>query len=176
MSKIFIGYAWAIGCWKSPITNYISTKLWLPTFNTDSVLSEVCEDFLELNWEEAHRRVEKRLSEIIENWTSFIYDASVDRRWWVLKESLIKYWYRCFIISIDLEKDTLLKFYTTKSYFESIKRIGEVYQNHQKFLKEFWDDVDLYINENNYKERLDVVYMAVSKRVKELAVSESSMS
>jgi len=174
MNKIFVSYAWAVGCWKSPITNYISTKLRLPTFNTDSVLSEVCEDCLELNREEAHKRVEKRLSKIIKDWISFIYDASVDRRWWVLKDSLIKYWYRCFIISIDLEKDTLLKFYTTKSYYESIKRIDDVYQDHQKFLKEFWADIDLYINENNYKERLDVVYMAVSKRIKGLEINENS--
>ena len=176
MWKIFISYAWAIGCWKSPITNYISTKLWLPTFNTDSVLSEVCEDFLELNWEEAHKRVEERLNKIIKDWTSFIYDASIDRKWWVLKDILVKNKYQYFIISIDLNKETLLKFYNVKSYYESIKRIDDVYQNHQNFLKEFWDDVNLCINENNYKKRLDIVYKAVSQRIKELEVKKNSVS
>lgn len=173
MEKIVITYAWAIWCWKSPITNYISTKLWLPIFNTDSVLSEVCEDFLELNREEAHKRVEKRLNKIIKDRISFIYDASVDRKWWTLKEVLVKHWYKFFIISIDLEKDTLLKFYNVKSYYESIKRIDDVYQNHQNFLEEFWNDVNIHINEWNYWRRLEIVYKAVNKRIKEVGSNEN---
>ena len=167
MKKIVITYAWAIWCWKSPITNYISTKLWLPTFNTDSIRSEVCEDFLKYDETEAQKRIKKRFNSVIKEWKSFIYDASVDRTRWVLKEILIKNNYKFFIISIDLDRDTLLSFYKAKSYQESIERIDKVYEDHQNFLKEFSNDVNIHINEKNYKDRLENVYKIVSQRVEE---------
>ena len=168
MKKLFVSYAWAIWCWKTPITNYISTKLWLPTFNTDSIRSEVCEDFLKFDENEAQRRIKERLTSIIKRWWAFIFDASVDRKRWILKDVLIKNWYKCFIISIDLNRDALLKFYETKSYFESINMIDKVYGDHQNFLMEFSDDVNIHIDINNYKKRLDIVYRAIKKRIKEI--------
>lgn len=163
MKKIVITYAWAIWCWKSPITNYISTKLWLPIFNTDSIRSEVCEDFLKYDEAEAQKRIKERFNSVIKEWKSFIYDASVDRTWGALKEVLIKNHYNCFIISIDLDKDTLLSFYKAKSYSESIKMIDKVYEDHQKFLKDYWEDIDMHIDIKTYKNRLKNVYRAVNK-------------
>jgi len=168
MEKVFISYAWAIWCWKSPITNYISTKLWLPTFNTDAIRSEVVEDFLKIDEEETQNRLKKRLNLLINEWKSFIYDASVDRIRWNLKESLIKNQYKFFIISIDLDKETLLKFYTIKSYYESMKRIDKVYEDHQKFLKNFSNDINMHINETNYQNRLENVYKVVSQRIEKM--------
>ena len=165
MDKIFIWYAWAIWCWKSPITNYISTKLWLPIFNTDSILSEVCEDLLEVNREEANKRVKERLDKIINNWISFIYDASIDRKWEQLREILIRNNYKIFIISIDLDKETLLNFYKTKSYFESIEKLEKVYDDHQKFLEKYWNEINIHIDNKNYSERLEIVYEAAKHRI-----------
>ena len=175
MKKIFIGYAWATGCWKSPITNYISTKVCLPTFNTDAIRSEVVEDLLVQNRDEAIKRMKSRLNSIIKEWSSFIYDASVDRTRWDLKDILIKNWYKYFIISIDLDKETLLNFYTVKSYFESMERIDKVYEDHQKFLKEFSEDISVHVNEKNYKDRLKDVYRAVSQRVEKIRMEENGI-
>jgi len=163
MKKIFISYAGAIWCGKSPITNYISTKLWLPTLNTDSIRSEVCEDFLKYDETEAQKRIKKRFNSVIKEWSSFIYDASVDRTLGVLKEVLIKNHYNCFIISIDLDRDTLLNFYRVKWYSESIKMLDKVYEDHQKFLKNFWEDINMHISIKTYKNRLKNVYRAVNK-------------
>ena len=168
MEKIVITYAWAIWCWKSPITNYISTKLWLPTFNTDSIRSEVCEDFLKFDENEAQKRISERYTSIIKEWKDFILDASVDRKRPTLKEVLRENGYKCFIISIDLDKETLFDFYKVKSYTESIKMIDKVYEDHQNFLMEFSDDINLHINENNYKKRLEIVYGAVYHRIEEI--------
>lgn len=168
MERLIICYAWAIWCWKSPITNYISTKLWLPTFNTDAIRSEVVEDFLKIDEEETQNRLKKRLNLLINEWKSFIYDASIGRIRWNLKESLIKNQYKFFIISIDLDKETLLKFYTIKSYYESMKRIDKVYEDHQKFLKNFSNDINMHINETNYQNRLENVYKVVSQRIEKM--------
>ena len=168
MNKIFISYAWAVGCWKSPITNYMSTKLWLPTFNTDAIRSEICEDSLKFDEDEAQRRIRERYISIIEKWVSFIFDASVDRKRPILKEVLRENWYKIFIISIDLDKETLQKFYESKWYNESMKMIDKIYEDHQKFLKEYSSDINLHINENNYKKRLEIVYEAVYHRIEEI--------
>ena len=168
MERLIICYAWAIWCWKSPITNYISTKLWLPTFNTDAIRSEVVEDFLKIDEEETQNRLKKRLNLLINEWKSFIYDASMDRIRWNLKESLIKNQYKFFIISIDLNKETLLNFYKAKWYNESMKRIDEVYEDHQNFLKNFSNDINMHINETNYQNRLENVYKVVSQRIEKM--------
>ena len=163
MKKIFISYAGAIWCGKSPITNYISTKLWLPVFDTDAIRSEVVEDLMKFDEIEINKRIKERLNSVIEDWKSFIYDASIDRTRWILKEILIKNNYKFFIISIDLDRDTLLSFYKAKSYSESIKMIDKVYEDHQKFLKDFWEDIDMHIDIKTYKNRLKNVYRAVNK-------------
>ena len=163
MKKFFISYAGAIWCGKSPITNYISTKLWLPVFDTDAIRSEVVEDLMKFDEIEINKRIKERLNSVIEDWKSFIYDASIDRTRWVLKEILIKNYYEFFIISIDLDRDTLLSFYKAKSYSESIKMIDKVYEDHQKFLKDFWEDIDIHIDVKTYKNRLKNVYRAVNK-------------
>jgi len=169
MEKIVITYAWAIWCWKTTITNFISTKIWLPTFNNDAIRSEVATDFSRLDETEAQKRIKERLDDIVQKGISFIYDASVDRkRKSLLKEILIKNNYKYFIISIDLNKETLLKSYRSTSNFEALKKIDKVYEDHQNFLKECSSDINLHINEDNYKERLDIVYKAVSQRMKEI--------
>ena len=169
MKNIIITYAWAIGCWKSPITNYISTKLWLPTFNTDTIRSEVCEDYLKFDEDEARKRIKERLNDVIQNGISFICDASVDRkRKNLIKEILIKNNYEYFIVSIDLNKETLSRFYKAKLYSDSMKMIDRVYEDHQKFLEEYSDDINLHINEDNYNERLEIVYKAISQRMKDI--------
>lgn len=166
MEKIFIWYAWAVWCWKSPITNYISTDLWLPIFNTDAIRSEVCEDLWAFDEIEAKERMRKRLNMIIQKWISFICDASVDRTWEQLKTILIKNNYKYFIISIDLSKDTLFKFYKAKSYNEALIRIDKTVEEHNNFLKICWDDVNLHINEENYSKRLDIAEVKVRERLK----------
>ena len=163
MKKFFISYAGAIWCGKSPITNYISTKLWLPVFDTDAIRSEVVEDLMKFDEIEINKRIKERLNSVIEDWKSFIYDASIDRTRWILKKILIKNNYKFFIISIDLDRDTLLSFYKAKSYSESIKMIDKVYEDHQKFLKDFWEDIDMHIDIKTYKNRLKNVYRAVNK-------------
>ena len=140
----------------------------MPTFNTDTIRSEICEDYLKFDENEAQRRIKKRYSSIIKEWKSFILDASIDRKWWTLKEDLIKNWYKYFIISIDLDKETLLKFYKAKSYSESMKIIDKVYENHQNFLKEYSSDINLHINENNYKKRLEIAYEIVYRRMEKI--------
>jgi hypothetical protein len=51
-----------------------------------------------------------------------------------------------------------------------MKRIDEVYEDHQNFLKNFSNDINMHINETNYQNRLENVYKVVSQRIKENGV------
>ena len=41
--------------------------------------------------------------------------------------------------------------------------IDKVYEDHQKFLKDYWEDIDMHIDIKTYKNRLKNVYRAVNK-------------
>ena len=44
MQKICITFAGCVGSSKTPISNYLSTKLNLPIFNNDAIRSEIIEN------------------------------------------------------------------------------------------------------------------------------------
>jgi hypothetical protein len=165
--KICITFAGAVGSSKTPITNYLSTKLLLPVFNNDAVHSEIIEDFGVFVDDEYAKRRNARLEEIVKNGHSFICDASVDREWKDVKKQLIAHSYDFFIISIDLSKDLLTKLYKAKKYFESLERIDELIQDHNNFLSQHSDDVNIHITDKDFINRIQISYNEVSKYLEE---------
>ena len=166
--KICITFAGAVGSSKTPISNYISTKLSLPIFNNDVIRSEVIEDLGVFDANEHIKRRNLRLKEIVESGISFICDASVDREWKEYKKQLEFNGYKWFIISIDLGKDFLKKLYEAKGYFESLQRLDDLINDHNKFLHEFSDDINMHITENEFEKRLQVSYEKISAWIKAL--------
>lgn len=160
--KTCITFAGAVGSSKTPISNYLSTKLNLPIFNNDAIRSEVIEDLGILDTQEHLKRRNKRLEDIIKNGNSFICDASMDREWKKFKEMLISANYNFYIISLDLSKELLTKLYQTKSYFDSLKLIDQLIQDHENFLKEFSKDINIHITDKDFKNRLEISYEAVN--------------
>ncbi len=158
MDKICITFAGAVGCSKTPITNYLSTKLNLPVFNNDAVRSEVIEDLGKFDAEEHLERRNKRIKDIMESGVSFICDVSVDREWKTFKKQLTINGYQFFIISIDLSKDFLTQLYKTKGYFEFLEQIDELVSDHEKFLEESKSDIGFHIKEDDFIKRCQISY------------------
>ncbi len=155
MSKPFcITFAWAVGSGKTPIATYLSYHFDLPIFNNDAILSEIHEDFWILNNAEYLSRREERLMYVLRKWNSFICDVSVDRSWGQLKELLKKYWYLSCIISLDISEELLKKFYTSKSYNKSLERLAELIRDHESFLKNYSEDVNFHITDEEFSNRL----------------------
>lgn len=157
-----ITFAGAVGSSKTPIANFLSCKLKMPVYNNDAVRTEVIEDFGFLD-EKIHReRLEQRLGDIIKNQTSFICDASQDREWTAFKSKLSEYGYDWFIISLDLSKEKLVELYTRKNYNDSLPRLDQMIAEHNKFLQEYGEDINISIKDNDFKDRLQLSYSAVS--------------
>ena len=160
-NKICITFAGAIGSSKTPIANYLSTKLSLPIYNNDAIRSEVIEDLGAFDPDEYIKRRNLRLSEIAENGVSFIYDASVDREWGKFKKQLQSNGYKYFIISIDLSQDFLKKLYRTKGYLKTLKRIDELVNDHNIFLEKYSNDITVHITKDDFKQRLKKSYKKI---------------
>ncbi|NCA93922.1 MAG: hypothetical protein GX765_01310 [Candidatus Moranbacteria bacterium] len=166
MHKICITFAGAIGSSKTPITNFLSTKLNLPVFNNDAIRSEVTEDLGEFDPDEHLKRRNERLMNILEDGTSFICDLSVDREWKDFKKQLSQKGYHVFIISLDLSKDFLVRLYKSKGYFESLKRIDETINDHNIFLDNHKDDILLHILDKNFERRCQISYEEINRWIK----------
>jgi hypothetical protein len=165
-NKFCIIFAGVVGCSKTPISNFLSTKLNLPVFNNDAIRTEVIEDLGVFDGEEHVNRRNSRLKEILESGISFICDASVDREWPVFKKMLSEKGYRCFVISIDLSKDLIVSLYKAKGYFESLERVDELIQNHDVFLNGSNDDIDLHISDLDFKNRCELSYVKAAEWIK----------
>lgn len=161
MQKFCITFAWCVWSSKTPISNYISTKLNLPIFNNDAILSEVIENrgFWDI---EEHKKVRNnRLKEVLDSWISFIADISIDREWESFRETLLSYGYTRFIISLNLSKGLLMKLYKAKGYDESLKRLDTLMHDHESFLENFSDDVGVHVWDDQFFDRLEIALRSI---------------
>ncbi|MBI5071549.1 hypothetical protein HZB93_01495 [Candidatus Falkowbacteria bacterium] len=165
--KILITFAGAIGSSKTPIANYLSCKLNFPVLNNDAIRTEVLEDLSFFNEEEYIKRRDERIHAVLENNPAIIYDASVDREWKNWEDKIVKAGYKIFIISLDLSKDFLVELYKIKGYHESAQRIDQFFSDHEEFVKNYGHLVNLRITDENFKNRLEFAYLAVSEWLKE---------
>ncbi len=165
MKKFCITFAGAVGSSKSPIANYLSGKLNLPVFNNDIIRTEVQEDMGKFDEVEYKKRRNERAEALLKSGVSFIYDASVDREWDLLKKWLIREKYNWFIISLDLSKDLLLKLYKIKEYADAQQRLEQLFLEHQVFLDKYSKEVGVHITDEQFYSRLSVAYIAVKESI-----------
>ncbi len=154
MSKpICIAFATAAGVGKTPVAHYLSINLNLPIFSNDSIRTEVREDKSELDEDVYNQRRDERLKHLLKTGHSFIYEASVDRKWPSLKKELEENGYRFFIISFDLSTKFIEHLYDTKGYGNREFLPGWI-NDHRNFLEDYRADVGLMIDNSTYPERL----------------------
>jgi len=171
-NKFIITFAGPMGSSKTPIAYYLSCKLNLPVFNNDGIRHEVIADTGSLDVEEWQRRIEERAKDILGRGISFIYDASMDREWSVVKKNIEPLGYQTFVISMDLGREFLTALYGrginyNEGYSEYLDRIDETMADHKSFLENYADEVNLSINDKNFADRLEVSYEEVGKWLRE---------
>lgn len=165
--KVCILFAGAIGSSKSPIAAFLSGELGLPVFSNDSIRTEISEDFSgsgEIsNGERGAAYIikrDERLLKIIESGKSFILDASIDRRWELIKLGLEAEGYRWFIISLDLGKEFLTKLYKQKDYAID-DSLNTTIKDHDLFKRKHAKEIGLHISNKNFKNRMKLSLEAI---------------
>lgn len=162
-NKYIITFAGPVGSSKTPIANYISTNLNLPMYNNDAVRSEVIEDLLHFNEGEFRKRAKERINAIFAKGNSFIFDASIDRRWEYVSSLIKHYNYTYFIISMDFSQELLRKIYEAKGYHESFKTIERLLNEHQQFTERFGQEVGLSLKDKDFPNRLEISLSSVKQ-------------
>ena len=153
--KFCVTFAGAVGSSKTPIAYHLSYTYGIPIFNNDTIRTEVKEDLLEFDEDEYEKRRTFRAKSILESGKSFIYDASIDRRWAELKDYLEEYDYTWFIVSLDLSKELLTRIYKAKGY-DALERLDDLLEDHQEFLNDYGDQVDIHIDDSDFPDRLKI--------------------
>ena len=149
-------FAGPVGCSKTPVAYYLSWNLGLPIFNNDTIRTEVAEDKLEYIPQDPEylRRKDERVKELLAMKRSFISDASIDRDWKSVIQTLDEHGFDYFIISYNLPKEKLIKMDKAKNYGNNEGLINKWHADHEKFLAESGSIVGLNIDDNNFGNRL----------------------
>jgi hypothetical protein len=166
MKKLCVTFAGAAGSSKTPIANYLSGRLNLPVFNNDSLRTEVTEDLGVFNEDEYLKRRDECVRFILKSGFSFIYDASVDRQWKILRQWLEENNYDWFIIGLDLSRDFLVNLYKIKNYDATLFNLDRFIIDHQKFLNEHDQEVGVHISDDQFNNRLNIALEAVRNFIK----------
>ena len=93
---------------------------------------------------------------------SFILDASIDRTWSELKPILDANNFKTIVISLDLSKELLKKLYKAKDYQDSLKRLDQLHQDHEDFLRQYSQDIFLNINDQEFSNRLNIIHTSLN--------------
>lgn len=158
--KCCITFAGVVGSSKSPTAHYLSWNIGFPIQSNDAMRIEVTEDLLRFDADEYSRRLNQRAKEILSSGRSFIYDASVDRKWSKLDGWLKEYDYESFVISLDFSRSLIERIHAAKGYQEA-HRLDALMQEHADFLKNYGDVVNLHINDEQFPDRLELSLIAV---------------
>lgn len=153
-------FAGVPGSSKSPIAHHLSWNLGLPIFNNDTLRTEIKEDLLVFNQMEYEKRRDERSFALMDTGDSFIYDASIDRAWQTHRKRLDERGYQFFIISLDLGEALLRQLYDAKNYTE-FAQLELRQPEHDAFLQNFGQLVNLHITDNDFPDRLAISLSAV---------------
>jgi hypothetical protein len=100
------------------------------------------------------KRRDERLAGVLERKRNFILDASVDRVYPELRTTLLENGFAFGIISMDLSSGFLRNLYQSKGYSDSLSKLGQFVEDHEKFLQSSPSEIILRISDRNFPNRL----------------------
>lgn len=164
MPKPFcITFAAPVGASKTPIATYLSWNLGLPIWNNDAIRSEIAEDTGSCTQEELLRRCNARIPKLLASRRSFIGDVSVNQIWSTYASWFEQAGYDVYIIAIDLTRDHLERMYLAKGYHDSLQRLDQLMETHNRFMEAYGKLCALRITEKEFPDRLEFVLTHVQQ-------------
>ncbi|HPW47844.1 hypothetical protein KBB76_02900 [Candidatus Saccharibacteria bacterium] len=170
--KFVVTFAGVPGSSKSIVANHLSFNFGLPIVNKDQLRHEVKENLMlsNINNPKALSRFEE-LSKTVHNQVfstgiSIILDRSVDRKWGILKQDLIKYGYEWFLISFDYSSEFMSKLYIATNRQWAVAQLDAYDKQHQDFLKNYSRDVNLHLEDADFTNRVKICVNAVDRWIK----------
>lgn len=167
MKPLIVFFAGPTASGKSEMAYWLSERLGLPIFSTDALRrdTKVYKNVVDINeaLEDYEKGLKWRVQQLLEKKSSFIYDASVDRRWSELKKMAEDNDFGWFLIDFDLSRERLMKNRKMFDRTENDEIFDKWIDDHQKFHEQFGADAQLHITDENYQERDKLAEAAVAK-------------
>jgi len=156
-------FAGSPGSSQTQVAYFLSWSLDLPIISNDAMRREIRENSLDpaLDPPAYFKLRDDRLEACLKLNRSFIYDASIDRSWSDKKTLLEKHNYSWFIIGFDLSKEYLEKLTTVVGSLGSADDEARWYDDQQKFLANYSDQINLKITDQNFSDRTTLALEAV---------------
>ncbi len=144
-------FAGAPGSGKTIAANYLSARLNLPVLSNDTLRREthLRTQSQQLDIAAFDKLHEERFKWILDHRLSFIYDASIDRRWPELEPHLAAAGYKWQIISFDLSDKLLQKIWRQIQGLPPRPQEPRWLKDHANFLKLCGSVVDLSITDGD---------------------------
>jgi len=167
MKAYTVLFAGAVGSGKTTMATYLSKNLNLVVLNNDAIRAEITAalgKFDEVAFEKLRQR---KFDYLLDKKLSFIYDASIDRRWQEFKNQLNDSNYDYFVISLNFSKPLVEKLLTRRD--SDLSTNDKYLSDHANFLDEFGSEVNLNLSDKDFDNQLQASLEAVEKWLKGLA-------
>lgn len=157
MKTLCICFAGVPGCDKSSVAYRLSWELGMPIFSNDAIRKEIkIEHEGELDIPAYDERRKEYMDSLFSQHRSFIYDASVDRRWEEFKQEAGKNGYDWLLISFDLSPDFVRELGKSSASTIAEEHMINYHKHHQKFLEQFGSDATLRITDDIFSRRFEL--------------------
>lgn len=170
MKPLIVFMAGSAASGKSEMAYRLSETFGLPIFSTDSIRidTKVEKDVVDINEvvEAFNAERDRRAKAIISKSQSFVYDGSADRRWADMKRQVEEAGYDWLLVSFDLSPELINKHRKMFDRVENDAMYEKWSADHQKFLDDFSNDVQLHITDDNYADRYKLASELVQKKLK----------
>ena len=153
-----ITFAAPVGAGKSQIAHYLSWNLGLGIFSNDTIRNEIQAEHtesLDHNPDEYFRRRDERIRAALELGRSFIYDASVDRRWEEYAPVADEAGFDIVVISLDWSRDHWNAMIKHKGYDPQSAQCGTWFAQHEDFVSKHDKTISLSLRDEQFSERLE---------------------
>jgi hypothetical protein len=158
MKPLCICFAAAPGSGISSISYRLSWELDLPIFSNNSIRNEIRsqQEIPGLDVEAYNTRREQYLEKLFGYNRSFIYDASVDRKWGEFKQDLEQRGYRWLLISLDFSLEFVRTLNTHNPGRIADEHMANYAKHHEDFLAQHREDINLHITEDTFPQRFEL--------------------
>ena len=164
MKTYAILFAGAVGSSKTTIADYLSQNLDLVVLNNDAIRAETTASLGKFDEEVYEKLRNHKLQSLLERNISFIYDASIDRRWLELRAKLNENNYDYFVISLNFSRPLIEKLLLARGSDSST--VDEYLLDHDNFLKQFGSEISLNLNDKDFDSRFQISLLAVKDWLK----------
>ncbi len=158
MKPLCICFAAVPGSGISSISYRLSWELDLPIFSNNSIRNEIRsqQESPELDVAAYNARREQYLEKLFSYSRSFIYDASVDRKWGEFRRDLEQRGFRWVLVSLDFSLDFVRQLNSHNPGRIADTHMANYGKHHQDFLAQYGEDVSLHITEDTFLQRFEL--------------------